>query len=81
MFLNPTQPKNNPKTTPKSGKNLSQNIVSIENESYSAIQIDPKNIFEHYPSPEISSLGPQKAKKDPKIRSIIKSKNWKEHRK
>ena len=45
---------------------------SIENKSCSAIQIDPKNVFETYPNPKISLLGPQKAKKNPKIRSKSK---------
>ena len=33
---------------------------------------DPKNVFEHYFSPKISPLGPEKAKKNPKIRSKLK---------
>ena len=41
---------------------------TIENKSCSAIQIDPKNVFELYINPKISPWGPKMVKKDPKIR-------------
>merc|ERR1712121_569301 len=43
-----------------------------ENKSYYSILGDPKTVFEPYPNPKNSPLGPQKVKKvknDPKIKS------------
>ena len=37
--------------------------------SYQSILADPKKVFEPYPKPKNSSLGPQKVKNDPKIKS------------
>ena len=34
--------------------------------------VDPKTVFEPYPNPKNSPLGPQKVKKDPKIKSKSK---------
>ena len=40
-----------------------------ENKSYQSILGDPKTVFEPYPNPKNSPLGPQKVKNDPKIKS------------
>ena len=36
------------------------------------IHSNPKTVFEPYPDPKNSSLGPQKAKNDPKIQLNLK---------
>ena len=52
---------------------LTQNQISelkenIENESCSTILVDPKLVFEPYPYPNTSSIGPQKKlKMTPKL--------------
>ena len=43
-----------------------------ENESCSTTRLDHKTVFEHYPDPKNSSLGPQKVKNGPKIKSKLK---------
>ena len=43
-----------------------------ENESYSTTWADPKTGFEPYANPKNSSLGPQKVKNNPKIKSKSK---------
>ena len=40
-----------------------------ENKSYQSILGDPKTVFEPYPNPKNSPLGPQNVKNDPKIKS------------
>ena len=40
-----------------------------ENKSCYSILRDPKTVFEPYPNPKNSPLGPKKAKNDPKIKS------------
>ena len=40
-----------------------------ENKSYQSILGDPKTVFEPYPNPKNSPLGPQKVKNEPKIKS------------
>merc|ERR1712198_207165 len=42
-----------------------------ENKSYYSILGDPKTVFEPYPNPKNSPLGPQKVKNDPKIKSKV----------
>ena len=39
-----------------------------ENKSYQSILGDPKTVFEPYPNPKNSPLGPQKVKNYPKIK-------------
>ena len=46
---------------------------TIENESCSTTRVDPKIVFKPNLHPKYSLLGPQKAKKYPKIKSKIKS--------
>ena len=41
----------------------------IENENCSTTWVDPKTVFEPFPNPKNSPLGPQKVKNDPKIKS------------
>ena len=43
-----------------------------ENESCSTTLLDPKTVFELFPNPKISPLGPQKVKNDPKNKSKSK---------
>ena len=51
-----------------------------ENKSYLSIWGDPKTV-EPYPNPKISPLGLQNVKNDPKMKSKIKSQNWRNSRK
>ena len=59
--------------TPKLSQNQKSEFEgTIENKSYSTTRIDPKAVFETYPSPKNSPLGPPKEKSDPKIKSKVK---------
>ena len=61
----------------KCKKNNSKNVRiygSIENKIYSAIWVNPKNVFEHYPNPKNNLLGPKKPKTTPKLSQNTKSK-------
>ena len=40
----------------------------MQNESWTTTWIDPKTVFEPYPKPKNSPLGPQKVKNNPKIK-------------
>ena len=44
---------------------------NIENESCLTTRVDPKTVFEPFPNPKNSPLGPQKVKNDPKIKSKV----------
>ena len=44
----------------------------MQNESWTTTWIDPKTVFEPYPKPKNSPLGPQKVKNDPKLKSNSK---------
>ena len=44
-------------------------IGSIENKNWSTTRVDPKTVFEPFPDPKMSQLGPQKVENDPKIES------------
>ena len=41
----------------------------MQNRNHSTTWVNPKTIYELFPSPINSSLGPQKVKNDPKIKS------------
>ena len=67
MFLNHIlTPKITHMGTKKSNKHTKIEGI-IEYKSCSAIQIDPNNIFECYPNPHISPLGPETVKRTPKL--------------
>ena len=42
---------------------------NIETDSCSITLVEPKTVFEPFPNPKNSLLGPQKVKNDPKIKS------------
>ena len=57
-----------PKTNPKIWSKLKVRIKgSIENKSCSAIQSDPKNVFEPNPTSKLAHWGPKKPKRAPKL--------------
>ena len=64
--LRPQNIKIYPKIQSKSNVRIERNK---ENESYSTTWVEPKTVFEPYPNPKNSPLGPQKVKNDPKIKS------------
>ena len=57
--------KNDPKITSKLKVRSAENI---ENKNCSTTSVDPKTVFERYPDPKNSPLGPQKVLNDPKIK-------------
>ena len=66
--LRPRKVKNDPKI--RSSKVSIE--VTKENKSCSTTWVDPKRVFEPYPDPKDSPLGPQKVKDYAKIKSKIK---------
>ena len=69
IFLTLPQPKNNPfwpQKLPKNRVNIKVSIKgTIENNSYSAIEIDRITVFELYPNPKNTPFGPKKIKTGP----------------
>ena len=64
--------KNDPKIKSKSKVSIEENI---ENKSWSTTQVDPKTVFEPYPDPKNSLVGPNKSKT--RSNSIIRrDENW-----
>ena len=53
------------KVYPKLSKNQMKIDDNIENESCSTTWVDPKTVFEPFPNPKKSPLGPKKVKKLP----------------
>ena len=70
MGTTTTPPPTQPRTYHRNSKlhDRAEKEQNSENNSYQSILGDPKTVFEPYPNPKNSPLGPQKVKNDPKIK-------------
>ena len=71
-LLGPQKFKNAPKIRSKSNVRIDRNKENKETENCSTTWVDHKTVFELYPNPKNSQLGPKKVKMTPKIKSKSK---------